>query len=233
MKNWKIPGIISLFSVATIAAVVTLVLLSSTAKEKGPSSLEGLKAGEMVAISDKDRTEETRFSLSSGDSLQTMEQTAAIVKKRFERIRAEKVLLADKETLLNLLPPVKDWQMGNRQYHRGGYGEEETTNLNVDFSGEDSMKIRVEIVDYGAAPAALQPLKMIFKMEKEDVAEPRADRVSDYNGNLVLEEYNRKLRQRQFSSILNDRYLIKLKIKGKNTREILQDFTRQLFAGNN
>ena len=68
MKNWKIPGIISLFLVVAIGIVVTLVLLSAPAKEKGPTSIEGLKAGEMVAISDKDRAEEMRFSLSSRDS---------------------------------------------------------------------------------------------------------------------------------------------------------------------
>lgn len=220
-----------MFLVVAIAVVVTLVLLSAPAKEKISTPLEGLKGGEIVAISEKDRAEETRYSIAPRDSLKTMEQTAAIVKKRFERIRAEKILLADKEKLLALLPPVKDWQMGNPQYHRGGYGEEETTNLNVEFTGANSMKIQVEIVDYGAAPAAMQPLKMIFKMEKGDVAGPRADRVSDYNGNLVFEEYNRRLRQRQFSSILKDRYLIKLKLRGRNTEEIIKDFARKIFAG--
>lgn len=229
-KKWTISGLIALCLIAVVGIVITLMLLIGSSEKKLPNPLEGLKSGGLVAISDENKAEERRSSLSPWDSVKTMGKAAEAVKKRFERIRAEKTILADKEKLLSLLAPVSGWQIKKSQYYLGGYGEEETANLNITYSGADSRSIEVEIIDYGATPAALQPMKMIFKMERDEEMEQRDGKVSDYNGHLVFEEYNRRKKQRQFSSILKDRYLIKLKHIGNNSRKTLQNFTQELFS---
>lgn len=227
----KLPVFILLFLLAAVGLVVTLLLLPDSKENQVLNPFAGLKPGELIVKSDGNRVEEKEFSLSPRDSQETIKQAAALVKKRFDDIRANRITLADKETLISLLPDVRNWQIENPQYFKGGYGGQETANLTASFTSQGSGGVvRVELIDYKAAPSALQPLKMIFKMGRDEETERRSGKVTNYNGNFVLEEYNSKKRERQFSTIIRDRYLVKMKCSRNNSQEILQNFTTLLFA---
>lgn len=228
MNIRKISSLAALFIMAAAGIVIAMVVVHGSDRKKN-SLLETIKPGEIIAKSDEDRAEEKYSSLSPQDSLKTIEQAAASRKKRIAAIRTAKSLLADEEFMLALLPGINGWHLDNPQYHKGGYGKSDTANLIAKYIGPGASVIEVELIDYIEAPAALQPLKMIFNMEQNELAEKRNSQVSTYEGNLVLEEYNAKTKERQFSAIIKNRFLVKLKSNAKNSREILQHFTKELF----
>lgn len=228
MNKRKIASLAALLVTTAAGIVIAMVVVNGSDRRKN-SLLETIKPGEVIAKWEEDRSAEKYSSLSPQDSLKTIEQAAASQEKRIAAIRTAKSLLADEEFMLALLPGLNGWHLDNPQYHKGGYGKSETADLIAKYIGPGADIIEIELIDFIEAPAALQPLKMIFNMQQSELAEKRNSRVSLYEGNPVLEEYNTKTKERQFSAIIKNRFQLKLKSSAKNSSEILQHFTKELF----
>ncbi|MCK4763965.1 MAG: hypothetical protein KAW12_17315 [Candidatus Aminicenantes bacterium] len=225
VRRWKIFAVTILLS--CIAAVLILLgLIPGIGKKTTANPLEKLKeSGKVIIKTGTSSDEEKNTSLTQQDSLEIMQQAATEMKKRAQReIQGLPFVLADKETLLAFLPAVEGWQMQESQYHRGGYGGRETSNLNTKYLDSAGKAIEVELIDYSAVPAALQPLKIIFNMERSEEDKRRNEKVSIYNGVPVREEYNFRTKLAQFSAILKKRYIITLKCRGSGCRRTLQGF---------
>lgn len=213
---------------AGVVIIIFLILVWGLGhKDNGFTTLSDDKIkdiGEVIEKSANYQEEDWGIPFSREDSIKAMQEAAEEMKKRSEEIQGKKIVVADKETLTSSLPKINGWQLESSEYHKGAYGVDETSNLSVRYGGPDSRQVHVEIIDYGAAAAALQPLKMIFSMNNSTENHRRYARVSSYNDILVFEEYDKKAKQAEFSFIKMDRYLINLKCKGNDSLEILKEF---------
>lgn len=225
VRRWK-----SIFAILLLlcgAAVFVLMgLIPGAGEKEAVNYLKKFKeSGKVIIKIGRTGDGERNTSLTRQDSLGIMQQAAVEMKQRAQReIQGIPFALADKEKLLAFFPVVEGWQMQNPQYHRGGYGGQETSNLNTKYVDTSGKSVEVELIDYSAVPAALQPLKMIFNMERGDGDIRKNEKVSIYNGVPVREEYNSRTRLAQFSTILKKRFILTLKCRGNRCRKTLQDF---------
>lgn len=195
--------------------------------EEGTSPGKIQEIGEIVEEKGSNHNlveEELPFSLQ--DSIETIKKAASERNEIKEANQVKRIKVAEKEILLKAMPKLANWKPTPSQYHKGAYGIYETANLSAVYKQAQKGEVLVEIVDYGSAKAALQPLKMIFSMNNSADDYRRYARVTEYNGLKVFEEFNKKTRQIEFSFIVNERYIVRLKSQGKKGTEFLQQFTR-------
>ncbi len=228
---WGIVLVVGLIIAGTILLITFLKVPRET---KTVIMLDQIRPGDLAAKTEEDREEMTSSSLTPSDSLTTMTRAAAVVKKRTEERRGKKITLIDEDAMLALLalPVDSKWKLANPQYHTAAYGDVETANLVTRYLDTEGREIRLELIDYIAAPAALQPLKMIFDMEKrkEDNIKQGKGEVVVYNDVVVLEEYNSRVNRAQISTIIKNRFILRLKCTGKKSQEIIREFSREFFA---
>jgi myosin heavy subunit len=215
---WQMIGIVAAGIVVLIIIIVLLSLLfKSCDKGKTADTRDDTTATVSESIEEKEKkTDKT--------APQTMEDVTAVLKERSEKIHGKDIVVADKDTLTSALPNVRGWEMKPPAYGKQAFGQMETSQLTTTYTGPDTKEIEVTLIDTATASAVLQPLKILFSLNRTIENENGYEKITNYKGMKVFEKYDKQNKRARFSYIVNNRYIVHLDSRGDNSVKLLKDF---------
>ena len=146
------------------------------------------------------------------------------MKAASEKMHGGEIVTSDRETLVAALPRVEGWEMKNPRYHKTSFSGIEVANVDVDYLGAGDQEVSVNLTDAATASAMLAPLKMVFSMNMVNEDDDSYEKVSTVNGIPVIEKYDKRDKDAEFTIILKGRYILNLESRGEGSLERLKKF---------
>lgn len=209
---WKMIGLIAAVVVVVIGIIVVLVML--------------LGSDEKVQNSPFDEIEkkENKVPMTQEDVMKKMDEITGNIKESSEKMRGEKIVVADKGTLISVLPEISGWKTEGTSYSKRNFGQLEYSDLETDYIGPNGEKVSVHISDTATASAMLRIHKMVFRMNMHKENDKGYEKISTYNDIRVIEKYTKKTPEASFVFIVKERYLLELRYEGDNPVKLLKEF---------
>jgi hypothetical protein len=158
------------------------------------------------------------------DAVKQMESATEEIKKQSEKMHGKEIVVADKQTLMSVLPQVAGWEMKSPSYHSQQFGQLQGAALSANYTGPDSRNVRVSVTDTGHASAVLRPYLMLFNLNTVRDDDRGYEKVSTYNDMRVIEKYDKRSKRARFTFIVKKRYLVALDTSGEGSIELLKNF---------
>jgi tetrahydromethanopterin S-methyltransferase subunit F len=226
---WKMIGIAAGGIIAIVVIIILLAMLfkpGDKTADKPTAEAPGSTASQTVQ-EESETTGETAKQTPPAtmeDAVKHMQDATGELKKRSEEIHG-KIVVADKETLTAALPTIDGWTMETPSYRKHSFGQMEGSMLSVTYTGPGSQQLEVDINDTATQSALLQPVKLLFSLNRSIEHENGYEKISTYKGMKVIEKYDKQSKEASFNFIVNDRYLVKIECQGENSLELLKEFT--------
>jgi len=153
--------------------------------------------------------EELEKKLSAGFKKMAEELSASFEEAGQNMDKAEDIEMMDHKELKALLPSRIGWmtQTEHSSENAGSFGfNVASAEAKYEF-GEKWIKLTV--VDLGGVPMAMFGLSFWNNIEVDKETKEEIEKVYEENGHKYHVKYNKKLEQGEFTTVVNDRYVIK------------------------
>jgi hypothetical protein len=247
---WKMIGLILAIIIVIVAIIIGLsLLLGSGSKAKPGASqskagqvLPGVPGSEALPPQVAATLQKYKEAVSGpagqggkqegpktmGEAMADMNAATGEIKKYSQQLQGKEIVVSDQAALTAVLPELSGWAREKPTYHKGSFGQLETSMLRVTYNGPDSKQVDISITDAASVSALLQSWKLIFQMNLTHDDSDSYQKITTVNDIPVIERFDKQSKRARFSFLVKDRYVVELESEGEGSLDLLKQFIPKL-----